>query len=321
MKIRKRSRTRPWTIAMCRVLLAAILLIPFAGRSGDPGRGGETGRSRETIWAPLDSVTRTGFYRIALPPELVARCRADLGDLRIRSAGGFVPYVLNTDVASPWNAGYLSVPDPVIRQKDSSDKHSYIWLEYKDAYRIDRLSMAVRGPSLYRRRIRVMDGNWVVADVSINPHDTVFRIVAAVKARRLLIDIENADNAPLVVSRVAGYQSGIFLLAHLEAGREYGLAAGDSLAEKPEYDLHYFTDSLSQKPMDIGFKAVYFRPDLKKDGSTTGKVLLKASQQRTRSRSGELLLWSVLALVLLFLLYFSAKMVRAIGKKESNDRL
>ena len=75
--------------------------------------------------AGFDTVKKTGFYRIVLPPELVVQCRADLADLRIRRRDGvFIPYVLKTYADSPSNMGYLPLPDPVIRQKDSSNKHS-----------------------------------------------------------------------------------------------------------------------------------------------------------------------------------------------------
>jgi hypothetical protein len=316
MRIRKRSRSRPWTIALGWVLLAAILLIPFAGRAD------------HTVGALLERVKKTGFYRIILPPQLVARCREDLADLRIcRPDGVFIPYVLNDAAGSPWIAGALPLPDPQIRQRDSSDKHSYISLEFGDAYRIDRLSLVVRGPSLYKRRARIMEGTRSIAVITIDPHDSVFRI-PAVKARRLLIDIENADNAPLVISRVASFQSGIYVLAHLEDGNEYELEGGDSLAERPDYDLHYFTDSLRRRPMDIGFQSVYlkeYHPPMPERDSSRRDSDAAASRAAVASRKGSIrstvVLWSVLALVLLFLLYFSAKMVRAIGKKESNDRL
>src|SRR5262249_23057393 len=150
--------------------------------------------------------------------------------------------------------------------------------------------------------------------------------IPATKGRRLLIDIDNADNAALRVVRVASYQSGIYVLAHLEANREYVVKSGSSDAEKPEYDLHYFTDSLRQRPMDIGFLEVHITENAAtasaKDSTGTGPAGQgRVAATRMESRSSGVLLWAVLALVLLFLLYFSVKMVKAIGKKESNDSL
>lgn len=291
-------------------------------------------QSGHTTGALFDTVKKTGFYRVILPPELVARSRPDLADLRIcRPDGVFIPYVLNTDVESPLNAGYLSLPDPVIRQKDSSNKHSYISLSYSRAYRIERLSLVIRNPNLYKRRAQVMalndsNANSVtklpVAVISIDPYDTVFRI-PAVKARYLLIDIANADNAPLVVTKVATAQSGIYMLTHLEYGREYELEAGDSLAQKPDYDLHYFTDSLKRRPLDIGLKPVYTRESSsaagKKDSVAGDGAVVKAAVRASKNTGPVILLWLVLGLVLLLLIYISVKMVKAIAKKETNDRL
>ena len=45
-------------------------------------------------------------------------------------------------------------------------------------------------------------GGWPVVCISIDPHDTAFGI-PAIKARTLLIDIANGDNAPLAITRVA----------------------------------------------------------------------------------------------------------------------
>ncbi|HEX3933568.1 MAG TPA: hypothetical protein VHW43_02745, partial [Puia sp.] len=48
-----------------------------------------------TYQAKLDSIAADDFYQIILTPELVAKCRPDLGDLRILGPDKrFVSYVL-----------------------------------------------------------------------------------------------------------------------------------------------------------------------------------------------------------------------------------
>jgi hypothetical protein len=126
----------------------------------------------------------------------------------------------------------------------------------------------------------------------------------------------NRDNAPLTISRVATAQSGVYVIAHLERYREYEVTGGDSLAGKPDYDLHYFTDSLREQPMDIGFKNIY-RKALELPVAKAGKAPARVAE----SNRPTILLWSALVLVLLLLIYLSVKMVKAIAKKESNDRL
>jgi hypothetical protein len=287
-----------------------------------------TGRAQKTAGALLNPVEKTGFYRFVLPPRFVAKCRPDLSDIRIcQPDGTMIPYVLNTDVKSPLNAGYLALPDPLIRQKDSSDKHSYILLQYADAFRIERLSFVIKGPALYKRMAGVinMDAAGMdrqIATISLDPGDSVFSI-PAVKTRHLLIDVTNMDNMPLVISRVASAQSGIYILAHLEKHRDYELEGGDSLAGKPDYDLHYFTDSLHDRPLDIGYKDVYLRDPApaKRDSLTIDSSAIKSVARARGYTRSTILLWLVLVIVLLLLIYISVKMVKAIAKKETNDRL
>ena len=290
-------------------------------------------QQQPSVTARMDSVTRTGFYRIVLPPQLVAKCRPDLSDLRIyKPDGTTVPYVLRTAIHDKMNAGYLPLPDPSISQKDSSNKHSYYRLQYDDAYRIERLSLIVSNPILYKRTVRIMaeeDSTWdkPVTCLSIDPKDTVF-LLPAVKAKTLLIDIANGDNAPLVIRRVVSAQSGIYLLAYLLAGEgnRYELGAGDSIEGPPDYDLHYFTDSLQRHPFDIGLQPVRLRA-----GTASGqKARVKlaaggaASGQDGASAAGRksgLLLWSILIFILLMLTFVSIKLARAVSQKEKHDRL
>jgi hypothetical protein len=289
-----------------------------------------TCRAQKTAGALLNPVEKTGFYRIILPPQLVAKCRADLSDIRIcQSDGTMIPYVLNTDVKSRLNAGYFALPDPLIRQKDSSNKHSYILLQYVDAFRIERLSFVIKGPTLYKRTAQVINEDATgtdrqIATISLDPGDSVF-LIPAVKTRHLRIDVTNMDNMPLVFSRVASAQSGIYILTHLEKHRDYELEGGDSLARKPDYDLHYFTDSLSKRPLDIGYKDVVLREpkpaQVKKDSITVDSSAVKSVARARADIRTTVLLWLALVIVLLLLIYISVKMVKAIAKKETNDRL
>ncbi len=264
---------------------------------------------RHAVTAMVDSVAETGFYRIVLPPAFVAHCRPDLSDLRIfKPDGEQVPYVLRTGIHDRLNAGWLSLPDPSIRQRDSSNKHSYYRLQYDNAYRIDRLSFVISNPVLYKRSVRIMAAEnsatpEPVAYASIDPNDTAFEI-PAIKAQILLVDITNGDNAPLAITRVASAQSGIYILTWFQAfsGSGYELMGGNHWSDPPDYDLHYFTDSMRRRPLDIGLKSIHVE-DMKDGGIPVN------------SGSG-LLLWSVLIFVLLLLVYVTSKLARAISRKE-----
>jgi hypothetical protein len=266
--------------------------------------------------AMVDSVARTGFYRIVLSPQLVAKCRADLSDLRIyKPDGTTVPYVLRTDLQDRLNAGYLALPDPTIRRKDSSNKHSYYRMQYDDSYRIDRLSLMVSGPILYKRDVRIMAGGdstdlIPVTSVSIDPHDTAFRL-PSVKAQTLVIDVDNGDNPPLAITRVASAQSGIYMLTYLEAisGIDYQLQTGHGEKGPPNYDLHYFTDSLSQHPFDIGIQPIHLDDLPVVSGLTAG------GRDKANRKSG-FLLWGILSMILFLLLYVSVKLAKSIAQKQ-----
>ncbi|MBS1662939.1 MAG: hypothetical protein JST68_17975 [Bacteroidetes bacterium] len=275
------------------------------------------------VGAPLDTVRENGFYRVILPPDLIARCKADFSDLRLyRFNHGFVPYVLKEGMADPL---YLPVPDPQIKQRDSSNKHSYISLQYADTYRIDKLSFIISHPALYKRKVRISNpddssGTPLEAITDIDPRDTVFRI-PPVKAKRLLIDISNADNEPLIIDRVSSFQVPVYILTILEKGKEYELEAGDWSAVKPDYDLHYFTDSFKMPPYSIAAKTIYYKKAAVGPARSLDDAAAKIKDSASGNTRSGILLWSVIVLVLLLLIYISVKMVKAIAKKEIDDRL
>lgn len=268
-----------------------------------------------TATEKVDRVPKAGIYRIVLQPSLVASCRDDLSNLRILDEyGKEAPYVLKMGIHNPLNAGFLPIPDPTIRQQDSSDRHSYYWLQYDNRYRIDRLSLVITRPALYKRTAvvsRVFDQRIATAvpavTISIDPGDTVFE-VPSLNASRLVIDITNHDNAPLTIERVATAQSGIYLLAYLEPEHEYELAVGYKVGV-PDYDLGYFTDSMRATPLTIGLGPLHRLSVLE------GFELNRAIVNRRNSRKSELLLWVAVTVIMLLLLYVSVKLARAVDKK------
>ena len=282
-----------------------------------------------TYKAALDTITKDAFYEIELPPALVAKCRGDLGDLRILGPGKrFVAYVLkDPSTSAEGEKKYAVLPDAVL-QKDSGNRHSYLTVEYPEAYQIDWLSFVIRSPVYYRRTAQVAvegasPGEWVkLDDVVLEPSHHTFAI-PNVKTRRLRIDIANADNAPLVISEVACYQSGRSLLAYLQAGFGYEVLAGNAQAKAPEYDLKYFTDSVHGsiqvlKPGEIKMLKSLDRADLVR---LRPGVTDMGSEENAKTGRGALVLWGSLLIVLLVLIYFSVRMVRAIAQKDKHDRL
>ncbi|HVS96401.1 MAG TPA: hypothetical protein VHE54_07935, partial [Puia sp.] len=159
------------------------------------------------------------------------------------------------------------------------------------------------------------DGAWsAVSLISIDPRDTVFHF-PAVRTRGLRIEVDNADNAPLKIVRFRAMQDCIYLVTWLQTGSSYTLLTGDASAAFPQYDLGYFTDSLTRRPRQIGVGR----------GQETTIVAGDRSAPAVRSMAkpvGGFVLWSILSTVLLLLIYLSVKMVGAIGaKKEPHDRL
>src|SRR5450432_1424778 len=210
------------------------------------------GRAQEgfAYRSELDTVTQAGFYRITLRPEMLAKCKEDLSDLRILDqAGNFLPYAVKID--STVNRDHILVPYPGIAQIDSSDKHSYITLQYRDHYRIDGLFFVFKGPEVSRRNAFIYDqetgGNRLIARITLNPAHTSFP-VTPVKSDKLLLVIANENEKPLILELVQTTQLNHYMLAWLEPGTGYVFVEGNANAQAPKYDLKNFADNLTKDP-------------------------------------------------------------------------
>ncbi|MHA4810482.1 hypothetical protein ACX0G9_20420 [Flavitalea flava] len=257
------------------------------------------------------------FYiqTISFPPSNYRFFKMSLDDK------GLLPInVLKAGISthSVTNGKYLEIPDPVLYQKDSNNKHSYITLQYGDNYRIDRLGLTIQGPVLYKRYVRIYDstmyGRAPIKEISIDPSNTTF-LLPFVKTNRLLIDITNEDDTPLLLKKAATEQLNLYLLAYLQPGSGYHVLTGDPKAVPPAYDLKYFVDSLTRDPQEIFSGPILSLLNPVKPITTAPK------------NNSQTLLWCIIALVLALLISLSIKMVKAISQKDlqkdkdGNDRL
>ncbi|HEX3934039.1 MAG TPA: hypothetical protein VHW43_05135, partial [Puia sp.] len=214
-------------------------------------------------------------------------------------------------------------PGAKMVQKDSSNKHSYISVEFPEAYVIDWIGLVIHSPVFYKRQLQILAegnmGQWVaVTGSDIDPAEKMFKI-PTIKTRRLRIDIANGDNAPLVIGDVACFQTTRYLLAYLRAGGVYRLFTGNVQAVAPDYDLRYFTDSLKTTPRKLSIDSLQ-RIGSQDQPMTMTRIENTKETSVHKDHSG-LLLWSCLLAVLLFLVYFSIRMVKAIAKKDTHDRI
>ena len=276
--------------------------------------------------ATLDTVKKDGFYKIVLSPKLIAKCRSDLGDLRIAGPGGKpVSYVLKDPSTVTGASGqWINLPAGKMQQRDSGNKHTYIVLQYPEAFEIDSLAFTIANPLYYKREARVsaegaIPGEWALtAGITIDPQHRGFKI-PTVKTYRLLIDISNEDNSPLLISEVAGSQSARYLLAYLQAGMTYFVLGGNPQATRPIYDLSYFTDSMSGAPRELSIDSLQYIDNREQTG--VGTITTDGMVTTGHSNRPGLLLWTSLLIVLFILIYFSIRMVKTIGKKDTHDRL
>lgn len=204
---------------------------------------------------------------------------------------------------------YLEVPSPIVKQKDSSNQTSYIHVQFNDTYLVNKLELSVQGAKFFRRELRihepVMNAATQVQSYSISSAAPA-SFSLNIKARALVLEIENGDNPPLKIGAVKAYQVNKSLLAYLDPAIKYELLFGDPFAKAPNYDLRFFRDSITSNAADIGMGPV-------------AKIDLAKKIDKPANKNNPLLLWIVIAAVLALLLTLTLQMTKEMKKKESGQ--
>ncbi len=201
--------------------------------------------------------------------------------------------------------GYVQIPQPQISQKDSSDKTSYIRLQFDDDYLVNKIVFDVEGAKYFKRKFALFKQNrnneFLLEGYLSSEGSNEFIINS--KSSEFLFTIANEDNIPLKVRAVQAFQLNTYLLTYLQAGEKYFLNFGDSSVQAPKYDLEFFSDSANKSPSEISVSNI-----------EKNNVSIAAA---TSSKNNKLLLWIIIGVILIALSYFTFKMMGEVNKRKS----
>lgn len=126
------------------VLTIAILLLSLCGRA------------QHHYTAPLDTVKATGFYQIAITPELSSYLKADLSDFRIvDEKRRFVPFVIDM----PYSGQKIetSLFNQKVIKKETSSENTVLVIENENKY--ERSNFFIQLKSAAAERVASLSGS------------------------------------------------------------------------------------------------------------------------------------------------------------------
>jgi len=193
--------------------------------------------------------------------------------------------------------------------RDSADKCTYVKLNLIDNFKLDRLKLSVTEPKFYKRSIEIYELNTAgkifltSAELSSESQNEVS---LTDKVKHYEIKVINGDNPPLKISNVEAWQLSSYIMAYLQKGKTYSILCGDSKAQTPDYDLHFFTDNALKNLTDI------------KHQSLTRNPMFKIPAVKT-SKDFTYLLWTAMALAVILLSLLTRKMLNEMSLKNKSD--
>ena len=202
---------------------------------------------------------------------------------------------------------YLELPTPVITQKDSSEKMSYINIYFDESYLINKIIIDASGAKFFKRKFSLFkkqDISDIILEGYLSSQGSNEFIINT-KSNEYLLRIDNEDNGPLKVNTVKAFQLSTYLLTYLPADKQYSLYFGDSETSAPRYDLSFFSDSAGK---NLSEKIV----------SSFEKNTNKITDNPPSSKNNKLFLWIIIGVILAILSYFTFKMLGEVNTKSAD---
>lgn len=201
---------------------------------------------------------------------------------------------------------YEELPSPYIHQSDSSNKSSYIRLQFNECYPISKLRIPIRQPALYKRSTRlyaIHNNKQVYITSTVLEPGTDSIMLPAIKSKEMLLELQNFDNPPLEITAVKAFQLQQYLVAPFKPSTDYLMVMGDENAQAPIYDLAYFANS-------IPLQATVLTP-------SAPESLQQETAPATKEKGlSAIWLWVIIIFALLCLLWMSRGLIQEISKNK-----
>ena len=191
-------------------------------------------------------VETPGIQRLDLDREVLAGARADLGDLRLSRQGRQVPYVIER------SSRERELPLVVTVENDPDRPRVGRWkLAIPKNLPLTRLTLTSRQP-LFQRFLQVMDtpadprvssrnrllvaASWTRTPESVD-HAFTLPLGSPPQGEALLLEVDNGDNAPLVIDTAKAWYPAVHLLFRAEDTSPVTLHFGDRMLTAAHYDV------------------------------------------------------------------------------------
>lgn len=209
-------------------------------------------------------------------------------------------------------------PNCTFVQKDSA-KASYIQVTQPDAYPFEWIALQVSGVKYFNRKadVYIPDAKEhsfakpgrLLQSITISNNSTLQFYLPQVKSKVFYLVVHNDDNLPLQLVSVKTALRYRVLSTYLEKGEHYHLLMGNPQAVAPVYDLVQLKGKL---PLTI--------PVLGTVGAVTETGATKDASAIVPKGNNRYLLWGSIALALLALLYFTAKLLKEVNKQKALEQ-
>lgn len=205
---------------------------------------------------------------------------------------------------------YSKLSNVNFKQKDSSDKKSYLNISLNEPNLMDKLTLLISKPEQYLRNTKAYIKyssdkslpNFPTVTHTLNSDfENSFSINSQAKISNILLIIDNNDNQALKIDSISLLQLKTYLLAKLESGKKYFIQFGDSTLESPDYDLKYFENKIPHNIAILVHQSIETNPRAKE------------SALKIKSNNA-LFIWIGLGVVGLLLAFMSYKMLKEVKK-------
>jgi len=143
--------------------------------------------------------------------------------------------------------------------KLAKQKKTKINIRFSNSEIIDKIAFNVNAPEFYRRSATIyylitkeknhkeITHKQIIRRFTLNSESSNDFEINNFFGNELFIEIDNQDNPELEISKLEFFQNSLYAIADLKAEENYTISVGDKKLKKPNYDIAYFKNKVSEE--------------------------------------------------------------------------